>query len=137
VNLAARRILQPGGVLISHDVYRQVRGLWMTPQPLPTVKGKSEPLQTYLVPRPRAPLGGAACGASKTHRGRKPSMNRCSCLQMAYQQRRRVGAAHRRGRWESRLLNDLIEWLDLPGVRMLWARFSAMPASPSPAAPNV
>jgi class 3 adenylate cyclase/tetratricopeptide (TPR) repeat protein len=59
VNLASRleSAAPPGGVLISHDTYRHVRGVFdVVPQPLLTVKGKTEPVQTYLVQRakPRA-----------------------------------------------------------------------------------
>jgi ABC-type oligopeptide transport system substrate-binding subunit len=66
VNLAARleQHAPPGGVLISHDTYRHVRGLFdVVPQPPLVVKGKTEPVQTYLVqrakPRPfRKPIRG-------------------------------------------------------------------------------
>jgi ABC-type oligopeptide transport system substrate-binding subunit len=59
VNLAARmeQNAPPGGILISHDTYRHVQGVFdvLAQQPL-LVKGKSEPVQTYLVQRakPRA-----------------------------------------------------------------------------------
>ncbi|MCL4868503.1 MAG: tetratricopeptide repeat protein [Anaerolineae bacterium] len=46
-----------GGVLISHDTYRHVRGIFdVQPQDLLAVKGKSEPLRVYVVlrVRPRA-----------------------------------------------------------------------------------
>jgi class 3 adenylate cyclase len=46
-----------GGVLISQDTYRYVRGVFdVTPRPPVTLKGKSEPVATYLVRRakPRA-----------------------------------------------------------------------------------
>ncbi|MBP8003190.1 MAG: AAA family ATPase [Chloroflexi bacterium] len=46
-----------GGVLISHDTYRHVRGVFdVQPQDLLAVKGKSEPLRVYVVlrVRPRA-----------------------------------------------------------------------------------
>lgn len=52
VNLASRleKAAPVGKVLISHDIYRQVRGLFdMYSQPPLTVKGKTEPIQTYLV----------------------------------------------------------------------------------------
>lgn len=52
MNLAARlqAVAAPGSILISHDTYRYVRGIFeATPQPLLTLKGKSEPIQTYLV----------------------------------------------------------------------------------------
>ncbi len=59
VNLAARmeQAAPAGGVLISHDTYRHVRGVFdVQPQEPLVVKGKSEPVLTYLVQRakPRA-----------------------------------------------------------------------------------
>lgn len=59
VNLASRleHAAPVGGILISHDTYRHVRGVFdvVVQAPLP-VKGKREPVQTYLVQRakPRA-----------------------------------------------------------------------------------
>lgn len=52
VNLAARlsAAAKPGDLLISHDTYRLVRGIFeVAIQPPLQVKGKSEPVQTYLV----------------------------------------------------------------------------------------
>jgi len=52
MNLAARlqTTAPPSSILISHDTYRYVRGIFdVIPQPLLTLKGKSEPIQTYLV----------------------------------------------------------------------------------------
>lgn len=59
VNVAARleQVCQPGQVLISHDTYRHVRGVFkVETQPPQMVKGKSEPVQTYcvLAIKPRA-----------------------------------------------------------------------------------
>ncbi len=59
VNLAARmeQAAPAGGILISHDTYRHVRGVFdVQPQKPLTVKGKAEPVQTYVVERakPRA-----------------------------------------------------------------------------------
>ncbi|NIP13936.1 MAG: AAA family ATPase [Pseudomonas stutzeri] len=59
VNLAARmeQNAPPGTILISHDTYRHVRGVFdVLPQEPLVVKGKAEPVQTYLVQRakPRA-----------------------------------------------------------------------------------
>jgi predicted ATPase/class 3 adenylate cyclase len=62
INLAQRleAAAPTGGVLISHATYRHVRGVFDV-QPLPplSVKGKSEPVQAYLVlgARPRPPDG--------------------------------------------------------------------------------
>lgn len=59
VNLAARlnAAAKPGQLLISHDTYRLVRGMFEVHiQPPLQVKGKAEPVQTYLVEalKPRA-----------------------------------------------------------------------------------
>jgi len=59
INLAARmeQNAPVGGVLISHDTYRHVRGVFdVLPQPPLVVKGHAEPVLTYLVQRakPRA-----------------------------------------------------------------------------------
>lgn len=59
VNLAARmeQNAPPGGILISHNTFRHIRGLFdVLPQPPLMVKGKKEPVQTYLLlrARPRA-----------------------------------------------------------------------------------
>lgn len=59
VNVAARleQICPPGKILISHDTYRHVRGVFKVEAlPPQTIKGKSEALQTYLVieRKPRA-----------------------------------------------------------------------------------
>ncbi|MGB8643680.1 MAG: adenylate/guanylate cyclase domain-containing protein [Anaerolineae bacterium] len=59
MNLAARlqTSAPPGGVLISYDSYTHVRGLFdVMLQPPLTIKGKSEPVQTYLVTRARPRL---------------------------------------------------------------------------------
>jgi ABC-type oligopeptide transport system substrate-binding subunit len=59
VNLASRmkEAAPSGGVLISHDTYRHVRGIFDVQEQEPIrVKGKSQPVQTYLVQqaKPRA-----------------------------------------------------------------------------------
>jgi class 3 adenylate cyclase/tetratricopeptide (TPR) repeat protein len=56
VNLTARlqAAAPPGGVLVSHEAYQQVRGLFdAVEQPPLSVKGKAEPVLTYLVERAR------------------------------------------------------------------------------------
>ncbi len=52
VNLGARMesLAAPGHVLITHDTYRHVRGLFdVQEQPLARVKGSDQPVRTYLV----------------------------------------------------------------------------------------
>ena len=76
----------PGGVIISHDTYRYVRGVFdLTPRPLLTVKGKSEALQTYLVRRAKSrPFRSVARGVAGVETrtvGREAEMQ---ALQAAY-----------------------------------------------------
>ena len=57
VNLASRleHAAAVGSVLISHDTYRHVRGVFdVQPREPLAVKGKAEPVQTYVVLRPKA-----------------------------------------------------------------------------------
>ena len=76
MNLAARlqSAAPPGGILISQDTYRYVRGVFnLTARPPLTVKGKSEPMQTYLVrgakPRPfHSAARGRGRGGDPHHR---------------------------------------------------------------------
>jgi ABC-type oligopeptide transport system substrate-binding subunit/class 3 adenylate cyclase len=57
INLAARmeQHAPPGGILITHDTYRQVRGVFdvLRQEPL-SVKGRREPVRTYLVQRAKS-----------------------------------------------------------------------------------
>ncbi len=123
VNLAARlqSAAPPGGVLISHDTYRYVRGVFdMTPRPPLAVKGKSEPLQTYLVrrakPRPFRRVARGVAGVETRTIGREAEME---VLQAAYL---RAFEGHgvvwaqlvsEPGVGKSRLLEDLNAWIDL------------------------
>jgi class 3 adenylate cyclase/tetratricopeptide (TPR) repeat protein len=134
MNLAARlqSAAPPGGVLISHDTYRYVRGVFdLTPRPPLKVKGKSEPLQTYLVrrakPRPFRRLARGVAGVEVRTIGREAEMQSLqeACLR-AYQQRSTawVQLMSEPGVGKSRLLDDLSEWLDLreDNVTLLRAR---------------
>jgi class 3 adenylate cyclase/tetratricopeptide (TPR) repeat protein len=134
VNLAARlqSAAPPGGTLISHDTYRYVRGVFdMTPRPPMTVKGKSEPVQTYLVrrakPRPFRSVARGVAGIETRTIGREVEMR---ALQEAYL---RAYEGHgvawaqlvsEPGVGKSRLLDDLSAWIDLRDetTRLLRAR---------------
>ena len=123
VNLAARlqSAASPGGILISHDTYRYVRGVFdLTPQPSLSVKGKSEPIQTYLVrrakPRPFRSVTRGVAGIEARTVGREAEME---ALQSAYL---RAHEGHGMvwaqlvsdpGIGKSRLLEDMSDWLDL------------------------
>ena len=81
-NLAARlqSAAPPGGVLISADTHRYVRGIFeAAAQPPVSLKGKSQPVQTYLVLRPyprpfRTPTRGVAGVVTHTA-GRQQEFN--------------------------------------------------------------
>jgi len=134
MNLAARlqSAAPPGGILISHDTYRYVRGVFdVTPRPPLTVKGKSEPLQTYLVrrakPRPFRSITRGVAGIETRTIGREAEMQ---ALQAAYL---RTYEGHGTvwaqllgdpGVGKSRLVEDMNDWLDLrlETFRLLRAR---------------
>jgi class 3 adenylate cyclase/tetratricopeptide (TPR) repeat protein len=124
MNLAARLqgAAPPGGVLISHEAYRHVRGVFdVTPRPPLSLKGKREPVKTYLVRRakPRAFRSAAARGVVGIETrtvGREAELEQ---LQQIYEQTLAAGTAAwaqlvgEPGIGKSRLLEDMREWLDL------------------------
>jgi class 3 adenylate cyclase/tetratricopeptide (TPR) repeat protein len=134
MNLAARlqSAAPPGGVLISHDTYRYVRGVFdVTPRPPLTVKGKSEPLQTYLVrrakPRPFRSVARGVAGVETRTVGREAETQALqSAYLQAYQEHGTVWAQllGDPGVGKSRLLEDMNDWLDLreETFRLLRAR---------------
>ena len=123
MNLAARlqSAAPPGGTLISHDTYRYVRGVFdVTPRPPLTVKGKSEPLQTYLVrrakPRPFRNVTRGVAGVETRTVGREAEMQALqAAYQQAYDQHSLVWAQllGDPGVGKSRLLEDMNDWMDL------------------------
>ncbi len=134
VNLAARlqSAAPPGGTLISHDTYRYVRGVFdMTPRPPLAVKGKSEPLQTYLVrrakPRPFRSVTRGVAGIETRTIGREAEMQALQAAYLrAYEGHGVVWAqlVSEPGVGKSRLLEDLSAWIDLrqETTRLLRAR---------------
>jgi class 3 adenylate cyclase/tetratricopeptide (TPR) repeat protein len=134
MNLAARlqSAAPPGGILISHDTYRYVRGVFdFTPRPPLTVKGKSEPIQTYLVrrakPRPFRTVARGVAGVEASTVGREAEMQ---VLQAAYLRAyeghgiawaQLVGGP---GLGKTRLVSEMDDWTDLrqETYRLLRAR---------------
>ena len=123
INLAARmeQSAPPGGILITHDTYRHARGVFdVNPQEPLRVKGKGEPIRTYLVERakPRAfrkPMRGVE-GIETRMIGRQAELSR---LQDAFytavedhelQMATVVGEA---GVGKSRLLHEFDIWSEL------------------------
>jgi len=123
MNLASRlqAAAPPGGILISHDTYRYVRGVFdVTPQPPLTVKGKHEPLRTYLVRRAkprsfRRVARGVAGVETRTVGRERESQQLRAAYQAAFEQRRTVWAqlVAEPGMGKSRLLEDTREWIEL------------------------
>jgi len=123
MNLAARvqSAAPPGGILVSHDTYRYVRGVFnVTPQPALTLKGKQDPVQTYLVrtakPRPFRTVTRGVAGIQTRTVGREAELGQ---LQAAYVE----AFDHGRAVWaqlvgeagigKSRLLDDIRDWIEL------------------------
>jgi class 3 adenylate cyclase/tetratricopeptide (TPR) repeat protein len=123
MNLAARlqAAAPPGGILISHETYRYVRGVFdVTPQPPLTVKGKREPLRTYRVrrakPRPfRSVMRGVAGLETRTVGRDQESQQLRDAYLDAYENKRVAWAqlVAEPGMGKSRLLEDMREWLEL------------------------
>jgi class 3 adenylate cyclase/tetratricopeptide (TPR) repeat protein len=128
VNLASRleHAAPIGGILISHDTYRHVRGLFdVLPQAPITVKGKSEPIQTYIVQaaKPRAfrlETRGVEGIETRTI-GREAEQRQ---LQLALFAARNgdvqlVSVVAEAGVGKSRLLYEFNNWLELLNFRTL------------------
>jgi class 3 adenylate cyclase/tetratricopeptide (TPR) repeat protein len=123
VNIAGRieQAAPPGTVLVSHDTYRHVRGVFEVDplDPLP-VKGQPEPLKVYRIGRPlprafRMTTRGVA-GMEVPQIGRDAELHRLKEAMEAVMRERRarrvlvIGDA---GLGKSRLLYEFEDWLDL------------------------
>lgn len=122
VNTASRLVnsADAGQVLISHDTYQLVRGIFDVQKQTPiTVKGKAEPLQTYLVQRvrPRAFRVGRRGVEGVTTRmvGREAEfLTMQSALEKSFADRRVtiVTVKGDAGLGKSRLIYEFEAWLD-------------------------
>ena len=123
VNLASRLEghAPVGGILISHDTYRQVYGLFdVHALPALSVKGKAEPVQVYLVlrakPRPLALQMHGVEGVETKMVGRAAELKR---LQVAFETALSAGKPEVRtvvgeaGIGKSRLLHEFLQWVEL------------------------
>lgn len=134
MNLAARlqSAAPPGGILISHDTYRYVRGVFdVTLQPPLMLKGKTEAVQTYLVrrakPRPFRSVTRGVAGIETRTIGRE---RETKILQDAYgdaYENKRVVWAQMvgvTGVGKTRMLSDFDDWTELRAedIRLLRAR---------------
>lgn len=141
VNLAARlqQNAPPGGVLVSHETFRHVLGLFnaQTQSPL-TVKGRQQSVQTYLVtgvkPRAWRIHSYAVAGVSTRMVGRRNEMEQLkSCYQQAVEAGRStlLLISGDPGVGKSRLLNEFITWADLQTTPIRYFRGLATPSSRS------
>jgi class 3 adenylate cyclase/predicted ATPase len=131
VNLASRleHAAPVGSILISHDTYRHVRGVFdvQALEPI-TVKGKVEPIQVYVVraAKPRAfrvPTRGVEGIETRTI-GRKAELRRMQlALDAAIEECEAyvVTVIGEAGMGKSRLLYEFTNWLDLrPANQPVW-----------------
>lgn len=143
INVAARmeQLAPVGGVLITRDTYRQVRGLFeVEEQPPQTVKGKAEPVHCYLVKRarPRAwRMGNRGVEGIATRMvGREVEL---LLLQQSYHDAAETSETHvvtvvgEPGVGKSRLLDEFAAWLELHGGPLVYLRGRGMPESRSSA----
>ncbi|MBI1879683.1 MAG: AAA family ATPase, partial [Chloroflexi bacterium] len=129
VNLASRleHAAPVGGILISHDTYRHVRGVFdVLPLEPISVKGKTEPIQVYVVraAKPRAfriPTRGVEGIETRTI-GREAELQQLQeALFAAYNERKThlVSIVAHAGVGKSRLLYEFHNWLELQPERIM------------------
>ena len=123
VNVASRlqTAAPTGGILISHDTYQHVRGIFdVTVLDPITVKGKSEPIQVYTVNsiRPRAfrvPTRGVEGIETRTV-GREVELEKMKLAfeqTLAQHQLHLINIVAEAGTGKSRLLYEFTKWLDV------------------------
>ncbi|HEX5691561.1 MAG TPA: adenylate/guanylate cyclase domain-containing protein, partial [Roseiflexaceae bacterium] len=128
VNVASRleHAAPVGGILISHDTYRHMRGIFdVLPQELISVKGKVEPIQTYIVraAKPRAfrlETRGVEGIETRTI-GREAELRQMQTSLSAARDgdSQLVSVVAEAGVGKSRLLYEFNNWLELIDVRTL------------------
>ena len=137
VNVALRleHAAPVGGILISHDTYRQVRGVFDVQVQAPlSVKGKAAPLQTYVVlqAKPRAfRMGTRGVEGIETHMvGRDAEL---LTLQNAFadalgSETRLALVVGEAGVGKSRLLYEFEHWIDLRPETIYFFKGRSAPA---------
>lgn len=130
VNLAARleQVCQPGSILISHDTYRHVRGVFDVEPQLPLeIRGKSEPVLTYRVyqakPRAFRLYTRGVEGVETRMVGREVEMARLQEIfnyALLGQHLHVVTVLGDAGLGKSRLLYEFNSWAELQSVNWWW-----------------
>jgi class 3 adenylate cyclase/predicted ATPase len=132
VNIANRleQAAPPGGILISHDTYQHVRGVFDVAvlQPI-TVKGKSEPIQVYTVnsakPRAFRVTTRGVEGIETRTIGREEELTKMqSAFEQVVGQRQMhlINIVAEAGTGKSRLLYEFTKWLDMQNQPLLLFR---------------
>jgi class 3 adenylate cyclase/tetratricopeptide (TPR) repeat protein len=137
VNVASRveGLAPPGTVLVTHDTFRHVRGVFDVQACAPAlVKGKSEPLVTYVVEQAKARAFDLRTrgveGVETAMVGRTAEM---AVLQDAYRAAvedrtcRMVTVVGEPGAGKSRLLHEFVAWLDLRPEGVYYLKGRAVP----------
>ncbi len=129
VNLASRleHAAPVGGILISHDTYRHVRGIFdVLPLAPISVKGKAEPIQVYVVreakPRAFRMTTRGIEGIETRTIGREAELGHLQAARSAARDDRRthlVTLVAEAGTGKSRLLYEFQNWLELLPERTL------------------
>jgi len=137
VNLASRleHAAQPGEVLIGHDTYRLVRGIFdVLPQAPLAIKGKAEPVQTYIVrqAKPRAfRMATRGVEGIETHMvGRDAELDtlKRTCLDtFETAETRVVTIVGEAGVGKSRLLYEFDNWIELRPESIWYFKGRSMP----------
>jgi len=139
VNLASRleHAAPIGGILISHETYRHVRGIFdVTPQPPLTVKGKREPIQTYVVQRAKPRAFRMATrgveGIETRTVGREAELLALQnalrdAMDAAHSQTRVLTIVGEAGVGKSRLLYEFENWLELLPDQILFFKGRGYP----------
>ena len=128
VNLASRleHAAPAGGILVSHDTYQHVRGIFEVSVPEPIqVKGQSRPIQVYTVKgiRPRA-LRMTARGVegieTRTIGREKELAKMQAVLEQVTRQRQLhlINIVAEAGTGKSRLLYEFVRWLNVQNAPM-------------------
>ncbi len=132
VNLASRlqHAAPVGGVIVSHETYRHVRGVFdVLPMEPITIKGKTEPIPVYVILRPRPyafRLSSRGIGGIETHMvGRDRELGQLQdTLRMVISQKQAhmITISGEAGVGKSRLLYEFNDWVALLAEQVIFFR---------------
>ncbi len=124
------------GILISHDTYRHVRGIFdVQPKELIRLKGKTEPLQTYIIQRAKERAFRVATrgveGIETRMVGRSMELQKLQDAFWQTMESNRTGYAlvtGEAGMGKSRLLYEFDNWIELLPVEIFYFKGRAIQA---------